>query len=71
MRLIKSYIRSTITGDSLSDLDILHILREIDVNADVVINVDDVITDLLSVNCRKMDFVSVFPMIDAWFTVLI
>jgi len=51
MRRIKSYMRSTMKGERLSDLGILHIHREIDVNVDVVIN------KFASVKCRKIDFI--------------
>jgi hypothetical protein len=44
-------MRSTMTGDRLSDLGILHIHREIDVDVDGVIN------KIASVKCRKMDLI--------------
>ncbi|XP_045215568.2 zinc finger MYM-type protein 1-like [Mercenaria mercenaria] len=51
MRRIKSYLRSTMTGDRLSNLGILHIHREIE------IDIDEIINSFASVKCRNLDFV--------------
>ena len=51
MRRIKSYLRSTMTGERLSSLGCLHIHRDIEIDIDRVINT------FASVKCRNLDFI--------------
>ncbi|XP_052811754.1 52 kDa repressor of the inhibitor of the protein kinase-like [Mya arenaria] len=51
MRRIKAYLRSTMTGERLSNLGILHIHREADVDIDTIIN------KFASAKCRNMEFI--------------
>lgn len=50
MRRIKTYLRSTMTGDRLSALGVLHIHR------DFTIDIDQIINKFASAKCRNLDF---------------
>ncbi len=51
MRRIKSYLRSTMTGERLSNLGVLHIHRDMDIDIDRFINM------FASVKCRNLYFI--------------
>ncbi len=51
MRRIKTYLRSTMTGDRLSSLGILNIHRDVDVD------VEEIINRFASMKCRHVNFI--------------
>ncbi|XP_052778135.1 uncharacterized protein LOC128215492 [Mya arenaria] len=51
MRRIKTYLRSTMTGERLSSLGVLHIHRDVEIDINKIINA------FASVKCRNLDFI--------------